>query len=51
VIAGTDPLAVDAYGASLFGVGLEELPYLGLSKARGLGETDLSKVRLEKRKI
>ena len=51
VIAGTDPVAVDAYGASLFGVGLEELPYLGLSKARGLGETDLSKVRLEKRKI
>jgi uncharacterized protein (DUF362 family) len=51
VVAGTDPVAVDAFGASLFGVGIDELPYLGLSKARGLGETDLGKVRLEKRKI
>ena len=51
VIAGTDAVAVDSYGASLFGVRLDELPYLGLSKTRGLGETDLSKVRLEKRKI
>ncbi len=51
VIAGTDPVAVDAYGASLFGVEPRELPYLGLSRDRGLGEFDLGKVRLEKRKI
>ena len=51
VIAGADPVAVDAFGATLFGVGQDELPYLALSKARGLGETDLGKVRVEKRKI
>jgi uncharacterized protein (DUF362 family) len=51
VVAGTDAVAVDAFGATLFGVGQDELPYLALSKARGLGETDLGKVRVEKRKI
>jgi uncharacterized protein (DUF362 family) len=51
VIAGTDPVAVDSYGASLFPVEPRELPYLGLARERGLGEFDLGKVRLEKRKI
>ena len=51
VVAGTDPVAVDAFGASLFGVAPNELPYLGLARERGLGEPDLAKVRLEKRKI
>ena len=51
VIAGTDPVAVDAMAASLFGVEPRELPYLGLARERGLGEFDLGKVRLEKRKI
>jgi uncharacterized protein (DUF362 family) len=51
VIAGRDPVAVDAMGASLFPVAPNELPYLGLARERGLGEFDLGKVRLEKRKI
>ncbi len=51
VIAGTDPVAVDALGASLFAVEPRELPYLGLARERGLGEFDLGKVRIEKRKI
>jgi uncharacterized protein (DUF362 family) len=51
VIAGTDPVAVDALGASLFSVEPRELPYLGLAHDRGLGEFDLGKVRVEKRKI
>jgi uncharacterized protein (DUF362 family) len=51
VVAGTDPVAVDAMGASLFPVEPRELPYLGLARERGLGEFDLGKVRLEKRKI
>ncbi len=51
VIAGTDPVAVDAFGATLFGVAQDELPYLALAKARGLGETDLGKVRVEKRSV
>ena len=51
VIAGTDPVAVDAMGASFFGVAPRELPYLGFARERGLGEFQLEKVRLEKRKI
>jgi uncharacterized protein (DUF362 family) len=51
VIAGTDPVAVDSMGASLFPVEPRELPYLALARERGLGEFDLGKVRLEKRTI
>jgi len=51
VVAGTDPVAVDAMGASFFGVAPRELPYLGFAWDRGLGEFELEKVRLEKRKI
>lgn len=51
VVAGTDPVAVDAMGATFFGVSPRELPYLGLARERGLGEFELEKVRLEKRKI
>lgn len=51
VVAGTDPVAVDAMGATFFGVAPRELPYLGLARERGLGEFELGKVRLEKRKI
>jgi uncharacterized protein (DUF362 family) len=51
VVAGTDPVAVDALGATFFSVTPRELPYLGLARERGLGEFDLGKVRLEKRKI
>jgi len=51
VVAGTDPVAVDALGASFFGVAPAELPYLGMAQARGLGQTDLGKVRLEKRTV
>jgi uncharacterized protein (DUF362 family) len=51
VIAGVDPVAVDAMGASLFEVMPRELPYLGMARERGLGEFDLGKVHIEKRKI
>jgi uncharacterized protein (DUF362 family) len=51
VVAGTDPVAVDAMGATFFSVTPRELPYLGLARERGLGEFELEKVRLEKRKI
>jgi uncharacterized protein (DUF362 family) len=51
VVAGTDPVAVDAMGATFFEVTPAELPYLRLARERGLGEFQLEKVRLEKRKI
>jgi uncharacterized protein (DUF362 family) len=51
VVAGTDPVAVDAMGATFFEVAPRELPYLRLARERGLGEFELEKVRFEKRKI
>jgi uncharacterized protein (DUF362 family) len=51
VVAGVDPVAVDALGATFFGVTPRELPYLALARDRGLGEFDLGKVRLEKRTV
>ncbi len=49
-IAGTDPVSVDAYGATLFGMKGEDLPYLRLASEQGLGVLDLSKLRMEKRR-
>ncbi len=51
VAASVDPVAVDAFAASLFPVEPRELPYLDLARERGLGEPDLTKVRFEERKV
>ena len=51
VVAGVDAVAVDTYGASFFGVRPEELLYLRLARERGLGQTQLDKLRVEKRAI
>jgi uncharacterized protein (DUF362 family) len=51
VAASADPVAVDAFAASLFPVDPRELPYLALAQERGLGEPDLTKVRFEERKV
>ncbi|HPW17212.1 MAG TPA: DUF362 domain-containing protein [Candidatus Aminicenantes bacterium] len=51
VVAGTDPVAVDAYACSFFGLAPRDLPYLAMSRDRGLGEFDLGKVRVEKRAL
>ena len=51
VVAGTDPVAVDAMGATFFDIKPEELLYLKLAQGRGLGKFELEKVRVEKRKI
>jgi len=40
VIAGTDEVAIDAYGASLIGVDATRVGYLLLGQARGLGRID-----------
>lgn len=49
VVAGTDPVAVDTLGATFFGLQPRDLPYLEIARLRGLGETNLEKVRFEKR--
>ena len=51
VVAGTDPVAVDAMAATFFDIKPEELLYLRLAQERRLGTFDLEKVRIEKRKI
>jgi len=44
VIAGADPVAVDAWGVRTFGYPPEDLDYLVEAHRRGMGELDLSKV-------
>lgn len=46
VAASSDQVAIDAFGATLFGLTADELPHVGEAYARGLGEKDLSKVRV-----
>jgi len=41
VIAGTDIVAVDSYGASLFGLKPADVPYITIAAAMGLGSSDL----------
>ena len=40
MIAGTDQVAVDAFGATLLGRSLNDLPFIGMAEAAGLGTAD-----------
>jgi uncharacterized protein (DUF362 family) len=51
VVAGVDAVAVDALGASFFGIKPQELLYLRLAQERGLGKFELEKLRIEKRTV
>lgn len=51
VVAGTDYVAIDTLGATYLEINPEELRYLKLAKERGLGETDLEKLKIEKRTV
>jgi uncharacterized protein (DUF362 family) len=48
IIASADPLAVDAYGATLFGVKAGEIAHLTLAAQQKVGEIDLKRVRIVK---
>ncbi|MEW6599984.1 MAG: DUF362 domain-containing protein [Nitrospirota bacterium] len=48
VIVGTDQVAVDSYGASLFGMKGSDLGYVRMAAESGLGTMDLSKVNIMK---
>lgn len=48
IIAGVDPVAVDAYGATLFDLKPEELGFLREAHERGLGTMDLGSLKIEK---
>ncbi len=51
VVAGVDYLAVDAMGATFFGIKPEELPFLRLASEKGRGRIDLEKMNIEKRTV
>jgi uncharacterized protein (DUF362 family) len=48
VIVGMDPVAVDSYGATLFGMKGSDLGYVRLGDKRGLGKMDLNKLRIKR---
>ncbi|MDO8683168.1 MAG: DUF362 domain-containing protein [Armatimonadota bacterium] len=48
VIAGTDPVAVDAYGATLFKLKPADVDHIRIANELGLGEIDLNKVKIVK---
>jgi uncharacterized protein (DUF362 family) len=48
VVAGVDQVAIDAYGATLFGLTGEDLVDVKDAAARGLGKMDLSKLTIKK---
>jgi uncharacterized protein (DUF362 family) len=51
VVAGVDVVAVETAGAGFFDIRPEELVYLGIAARRGLGQTDLEKLTIEKRTV
>lgn len=46
LVVGTNQVAVDAYGATLFGMEPTNLPFLVKAHEQGLGEIDLDKLRI-----
>ena len=47
MIAGTDQVAVDAFGATLLGRSLNDLPFIGMAEAAGLGTADYQSLNPE----
>jgi uncharacterized protein (DUF362 family) len=48
IIVGIDPVAIDSYGATLFGMKGSDLGYVTLGHKLGLGQMDLNKMRIKK---
>jgi uncharacterized protein (DUF362 family) len=46
VAASRDPVAIDAFGTTLFGMTADDLPYIADARARGFGESDLGKLNV-----
>jgi len=52
MVAGTDPVAIDAYAAKAWwNLDPEQLPYLGMAAARGLGTVDYDKLPVKFSKL
>ncbi len=48
VVAGTDQVAVDAYGATLFGLKGSDIGYIRAGQSAGLGVMDLSRLKIKR---
>jgi len=48
VIVGTDQVAVDSYGATLFGMKGSDLGYVRIAAGAGLGRMDINKMKIRK---
>jgi uncharacterized protein (DUF362 family) len=46
LIAGRDPVLIDAYACRLMGHATEDVPYIGLAQEYGVGSADLSTARI-----
>lgn len=51
LVAGVDYVAVDSVGATFFGISPEELPCLQIARRKGFGETNVERLKVEKRKV
>jgi uncharacterized protein (DUF362 family) len=47
IVASVDQVAVDAYSSTLIGQKPERIPYLHIAQRRGIGTTDLKRLRVE----
>ncbi len=47
VVAGIDPVAIDAYGATFLGLQAEQIPYICISHERGLGNKNYSELQVK----
>ena len=47
LIAGTDPVAVDSFGATLLEIQPGTLPYLNVAEQRGLGKVDFTQLNMK----
>lgn len=46
LIAGRDPVLIDAFGAQLLGLELSEVPYIGIAQSCGIGSSDVSNAHI-----
>lgn len=51
VVAGTDPVAVDSYGVTLFGFEPDEIGFIQQANKKGLGNKDLTKLIIKEIKL
>ncbi len=47
VVAGVDPVAIDAYGATFLGLRAEQIPYITIAHQRGLGNRNYSELQVK----